>query len=289
MQSVIKKAFTLIELLVVIAIIGILSGLIVVTMSGVTQKANIAKAQVFSNSLRNALMLDLISEWKLDGNTNDDWGIINGIWHGSGGGTNLTANYRPASECVFGQCLNFDGTDDYVNFGSWDLVGTPITASVWINPSTSPSLMSDKRFFSANYHDVRFNAGILEVRIYDTAFRYLTCPATNFSANTWYNIVISSTSNDMRLYVNGALCDTSDILTLIAHPYNLNIGANYAGDNRFFSGMMDDVRIYGAAVPVSEIREQYYIGLNSMLLNGVISEQDYASRMLDFNYGYAKR
>ena len=55
MNRFIKKAFTLIELLVVIAIIGILSGLIVVTMSGVTQKARIAKAQAFSNSLRNAL------------------------------------------------------------------------------------------------------------------------------------------------------------------------------------------------------------------------------------------
>ena len=52
MNKFIKQAFTLIELLVVIAIIGILSGLIVVSMSGVTQKATIAKAQVFSNSLR---------------------------------------------------------------------------------------------------------------------------------------------------------------------------------------------------------------------------------------------
>jgi prepilin-type N-terminal cleavage/methylation domain-containing protein len=58
MKKTVSIAFTLIELLVVIAIIGILSGLIVVTMNGVTQKANIAKAQVFSNSLRNALMLN---------------------------------------------------------------------------------------------------------------------------------------------------------------------------------------------------------------------------------------
>lgn len=42
-------AFTLIELLVVIAIIGILSGLIIVTMSGATNSANDAKrkAQCF--------------------------------------------------------------------------------------------------------------------------------------------------------------------------------------------------------------------------------------------------
>jgi prepilin-type N-terminal cleavage/methylation domain-containing protein len=63
MNKLLRQAFTLIELLVVIAIIGILSGLIVVSMSGVTQKANIAKAQVFSNSLRNSLMLIIVGEW----------------------------------------------------------------------------------------------------------------------------------------------------------------------------------------------------------------------------------
>ena len=49
MHKIKQLAFTLIELLVVIAVIGILSGLIVVSMSGVTNKATIAKAQVFSN------------------------------------------------------------------------------------------------------------------------------------------------------------------------------------------------------------------------------------------------
>jgi prepilin-type N-terminal cleavage/methylation domain-containing protein len=103
MHKLLKQAFTLIELLVVIAIIGILSGLIVVSMSGVTQKATIAKAQVFSNSLRNSLMLNLISEWKLDGNANDSWsGGNNGTWYGSEEGTNTSANYRPSDECVSG-------------------------------------------------------------------------------------------------------------------------------------------------------------------------------------------
>jgi prepilin-type N-terminal cleavage/methylation domain-containing protein len=86
MNKLFFKAFTLIELLVVIAIIGILSGLIVVTMSGVTAKATIAKGQVFSNSLRNALMLNLAAEYRLDGNANDSWGSNNGTWYGSGGG-----------------------------------------------------------------------------------------------------------------------------------------------------------------------------------------------------------
>jgi len=66
MHKIFRQAFTLIELLVVIAIIGILSGLIIVSMNGITNSATVAKAQVFSNSLRNALMMNLVSEWKFD-------------------------------------------------------------------------------------------------------------------------------------------------------------------------------------------------------------------------------
>ena len=66
MNKLLKTAFTLIELLVVIAIIGILSGLIVVSMSGVTEKANIAKSQVFSNSLRNSLMINTVSQYNFN-------------------------------------------------------------------------------------------------------------------------------------------------------------------------------------------------------------------------------
>lgn len=51
-----KKGFTLIELLVVIAIIGILSGLIIVTMSGATTSANDAKRKSNLDTIRKALM-----------------------------------------------------------------------------------------------------------------------------------------------------------------------------------------------------------------------------------------
>ena len=74
-KSKFEYAFTLIELLVVIAIIGILSGLIITTMSGATESARIAKLKVYSNSVRNTLGANLVSEWKFDNsNANDSWG-----------------------------------------------------------------------------------------------------------------------------------------------------------------------------------------------------------------------
>jgi len=47
-----NKSFTLIELLVVIVIIGILAGVIIVSVSSSINKANFAKAQSFSNTVQ---------------------------------------------------------------------------------------------------------------------------------------------------------------------------------------------------------------------------------------------
>ena len=62
-----KKGFTLIELLVVIAIVGILAGIIIVSMTSATDSAIMAKAKVFSNSMRDSMSSSIVSEWKFDG------------------------------------------------------------------------------------------------------------------------------------------------------------------------------------------------------------------------------
>ncbi|MFA5431692.1 MAG: fibrinogen-like YCDxxxxGGGW domain-containing protein [Candidatus Paceibacterota bacterium] len=56
MNKLFKTAFTLIELLVVIAIIGILSGLIVVSMNGSINSANDAKRKAGIDTIRKALI-----------------------------------------------------------------------------------------------------------------------------------------------------------------------------------------------------------------------------------------
>jgi prepilin-type N-terminal cleavage/methylation domain-containing protein len=57
MNKLIKQAFTLIELLVVIAIIGILSGLIVISMNGSINSANDAKRKANIDAIRKALVI----------------------------------------------------------------------------------------------------------------------------------------------------------------------------------------------------------------------------------------
>jgi hypothetical protein len=49
--------------------------------------------------------------------------------------------------------------------------------------------------------------------------------------------------------------------------------------NDYFNGLMDDIRMYDAAIPISQMKEQYYVGLNSLLSSGRIEKEEYLSRI----------
>lgn len=44
---------------------------------------------------------------------------------------------------------------------------------------------------------------------------------------------------------------------------------------------MDDVRIYNVAMSTSQIKEQYYSGLNSLLASGNINKEEYKQRLVN--------
>ncbi|MFA5432208.1 MAG: LamG-like jellyroll fold domain-containing protein [Candidatus Paceibacterota bacterium] len=298
MNKLIRQAFTLIELLVVIAIIGILSGLIVVSMSGVTQKASIAKAQVFSNSLRNSLMLNLVSEWKFDTSILTDRSTINAdvvdTWGGVNNGTIPASPSIPttktSSNCVSGSCLSFDGGDYISGANNLSLTATPISISAWVNFTDFNTGNQNPRIFEIadNTYDIQiirdsatssFTTKHNEYQLLTTGTRWST-PVVG----TWYHLVVvfNAATDTTLLYVNGD-SQASNGLSNIGAGNQVNkfyMGARSdLVESAFLKGRLDDVRMYNAAIPTSQIKEQYYVGLNNMLNDGSISKENYLSRI----------
>ena len=287
-----RIAFTLIELLVVIAIIGILSGLIVVTMSGVTEKANIAKAQVFSNSLRNALMENLIAEWKFDqvnypsaGQTPDSWGLYTGTLQGSGGANNLP---QLSNDCVYGSCFNFDGTDDRIsvaNNANLNMTSN-LTIEAWIKPTrldVSYQGIVTKALGNYGYHFMTF-AGSYINKIGPHARMggvwNSTCVSPALALNKWNYVAWTYNSSvGSKCYV-GTEYTTNGNTGAISYESddNLYIGFGRYG-SQWFNGYIDNVRIYGATIPTSEIKDHYYSGLNDLLAKGVITAGEYGEML----------
>ena len=281
MKKILFKAFTLIELLVVIAIIGILSGLIVVAMGGMTQKATIAKTQIFSNSLRNSLMLNLVSEWKLDNNLNDSWsGGNNGTWTGPTA-PNTAINYRPEAECVSGQCLDFDGVDDRVDFSFVPgiLTTNKYTIAGWFKKtSSSDTTIINISDSPTNRNGITFDTGYISCSYYNGTAYTKASSLVTVSLNLWHHVACINTSGNLSLYVDGGLATTGTSGMGLGASQN-RIGYN-SNAGSYFTGQIDEIRVFNAAMPTSQIKEQYYAGLNSLLASGQINREDYQDRLV---------
>jgi|WetSurMetagenome_2_1015567.scaffolds.fasta_scaffold325316_1 prepilin-type N-terminal cleavage/methylation domain-containing protein len=294
-----QLAFTLIELLVVIAIVGILSGLIVVSMNGMTQKATVAKAQVFSNSLRNSLLMNLVSEWKFDDlSTAVQGSTILDSWKGGNNGTLSTNSdgldkLKTGKECISGKCLLLDGTDDYIDFGNPSALypSSDMTISMWLNASSLSTPVDLFGKFNGSVGTVSnwthglyiYTTGNLGFGIGDGTTNNFRNNFYTISTNNWYNVVIdyAASSNIVKFYVNSQYCSGKD-LTLSITPRVTTNSYTLGGSgiaSYYFNGYLDDIRFYNAAIPTSQIEEQYYAGLNHLLSTGNIDGAEYQNRL----------
>ncbi|MFA5086464.1 MAG: LamG domain-containing protein [Candidatus Paceibacterota bacterium] len=288
-------AFTLIELLVVIAIIGILSGLIIVTMSGVTAKANIAKSQVFSNSLKNALMMNLVSEWKFDELSSATEGAsIKDFWSGGNNGTLYTNSdgldkLLGGNNCISGKCISLDGVDDYINCGNQETLKVLSRAyqdsswSFWFKTTSGGEVIG-------KYQPFQFliSEGKMSAYIYNGTSHLIGSPwqgGTTVNDGKWhYAVYVVDRDGYFSAYLDSSNEGSPyNISTHAAENWlettSLYIGVRNPGSNNF-NGSIDDIRIYNAIMPTSQIKEQYYAGLNSLYAKGRINNQEYQSGIL---------
>lgn len=300
-------AFTLIELLVVIAIVGILSGLILITMSGATESARIAKLRVYSNSVRDSLGANLLAEWKFDAGTINNTAVTGDIldsW-----GTNNAASVQTSpgpiikggTDCVVGNCLYFDGIDDVINLGGQATLSMGTndhTVSIWVNFDNALAVQRETLFAGGagcgaasncgGYWIVRsLNSDRLFFNFADGSAGYVSGYLSETGSlvnNTWHNIVVVfDRDQTAQAYINGVKTSYSvDISSKQASVYNykgLTIGSWSAPDSSHLVGKVDEARIFSTALATSQIKEQYYAGLNKLLANKEITKEEYEDRM----------
>jgi prepilin-type N-terminal cleavage/methylation domain-containing protein len=294
MNKLVGQAFTLIELLVVIAIIGILSGLIVVSMSGVTSKANIARMQIFSNSLRNSLMSDLIGEWKFDGPVIADGSTVTTSYTQDTWGTNNansiigTPKIYFGDNCVSGSCLYFDGSSNVWGGSSLILSQAAYTVEGWIKiPSGATG-----------------GAGRFMVQLGSSFPRFSPCFATSYQPllylsgenyrygtsilkdNKWHHMVFVVTGslaadiNNSKIYVDGKAESAGPPSVAIAPVLpngSIVVGAEYYG-------YIDGIRVYDVAMSAFQVQKNYYVGLNRLLANDNINKEEYMKRIEAISY-----
>jgi len=287
-----NKSFTLIELLVVIVIIGILAGVIIVSVSSSINKANFAKAQAFSSTVQNELLGDLVSEWTFDNASNpgeDTWGNNDGTVYG--------ATYIPRSsdECVYGGCYSFNGTDDYIDCGASNLMGISTDFSVFSWVKISSNVLDTTRIGAivSNYpHSPHFALEVVELgrlRFYWNAGQIdFTVTNKDLRDDNWHFVgFVHDLNNDIaRLYIDGEVrASKSAAGTILNLAWPVRVGGDFRATPGIpFVGFIDGMRMYKGVLTSSQIKKQYVAGLDSLLSNGNISKEEYDERLNSLAY-----
>ncbi len=198
---------------------------------------------------------DLIAYYPFNGNANDESG--NGFNAGEIIGATLTTDKDGNPESAYA----FDGIDDKIII---PYIGVNLSQNFTIAFWFQPDDLQTRQWLFGNRHTLTGEeANGLESDIFEGEVRFfwpgqlsLTCP---LNTNDWQFVAFTKENSAYRLFYNGTLVDAAGNAT---NPQNNNpwrIGAhfNQEGWGAHFNGKMDEIRIYGRALSVSEIAELY--------------------------------
>lgn len=253
-----KRGFTLIELLVVISIISLLSSVVLSSVNSARDKARVAAGRQFDATIKHVAGDYLVGEWLFDdaGNRYADT---------SGSGNNGSCTSCPSVTTGFngGSALSFNG-GTYVVLGNSSSLNftNAITLSLWVKTGTTGDgpLFSKGVVNSTTELSLGFgysNPNLLVARPYHYNFQ-VTYPH-GFSASDWHFLAMSVGPDGTKLYVDGKLVSSNSNTVIASNSENLTLGRTGAstGYIAYYSGAIDDARMYNKVLTASEIGKIY--------------------------------
>jgi hypothetical protein len=158
----------------------------------------------------------------------------------------------------------FDGTNDYLNIGSINLLAltnSTLEAVIYMNNLSSPH--DSYNIFGGyssegyhGYHEIR-NSGSGYKMTYWTSANGWRYANTSLSAGTWYHVAWVWEGTTLRWYLNG-VADGSYTFSTFS-PYGLGINSiGYFPNERYMNGKIPVAKVYNRALSASEINTHYY-------------------------------
>ncbi len=203
----------------------------------------------------------LLAHYKFAGNATD----ASGNGHNGSVISNVTSTTDRFNNT--GGAYNFN--NGYINLGSnINLSSTTNTFSFWLK-----SNLLNNGFVLENYNwlvdkGIAFvfdNDGKIRVsgRNGNNTYYSAISGETNLFNNSWHHVVGVISGNTWYLYINGELA-SSNTYTYTTSNYNTNVNfivGNYfhnnVNQNRYYRGVLDDLRIYNRALNPTEVAMLY--------------------------------
>ena len=166
----------------------------------------------------------------------------------------------------FDQALTFDGSDDRVEAGTWNVAGTGLTLCAWMRLA-GPYADNDARLVSKAVGSAEqdhawmlsLTGGAPDIRL---RFRLKTGGTTTtliagggtVHTGAWHHAAAVYNGTTMRLYLDGTnVGETAKSGEIASSSAAIFVGANPPAAYAPFAGELDDVRIYNLALTGDEI------------------------------------
>jgi hypothetical protein len=166
--------------------------------------------------------------------------------------------------------VDFDGTDDHVQFNNSYNIGSTFSIECWIKPESVSGLQTIYSKRDANNlndgYDLRLTGSTLSFNWNNGGS--IASPY-NLSTSRWYHTAVTFGGGSYKLYIDGILVNTSNGATPTTNGDDFLFGAMAQTGSppndpvNYYNGWIDEVRIWNKTLHVDHIRQM----MNQQIIN----------------------
>ncbi len=194
---------------------------------------------------------NLVGYWTMDS------GDYNGttMYDKSGNGNNATSTGTSNAVGKIKQARSFNGSSDYMSAANISIPGS-ITVGAWVytNNNAGNMFIVQKEPVNTQW-ELFYEGGKLKWRG-DSQNDYPGTTCTAPSNGAWHNVMATESGTQVAIYIDGVKCNggTGDAIGNASR--NIDIGKHDL-NGYYFTGQIDDVRIYNRALSAGEVKQLY--------------------------------
>ena len=235
------------------------------------------EARIYNRALSPKEVADLynfapgpVLHLKMDEGVNGDSKTLTDSSGFGNNGTTVDGANNTGMDCnkpgKYGKACSFDGTDDYVSVADNSAINltTSFSLSMWIKPTTvTPSyqILLDRRTGSNTGYTIMLNTNKI---LFGFDSYWHTATAYALSPNTWYYVeaVYDNATSTAKVYINGTQqLSEAETHTPVSRTIALRLGVEaYDTNTSWYTGLIDDVKIYNYARTPAQIQEDLQAG-----------------------------